>query len=107
MLKCISQFKRLNTSISKPEPLAPFVTRRNVRVQVVDENTRSVKTKVELKTIDRAEEMRPYRVSDFSLDNLIAVGAKMTPAVLTASPHKSVTDMAATLESIDFNPENN
>lgn len=106
MLKCISQFKRLNTPIPQCEPLEPYVTRRNVRVQVVNEKTRTLKTKVEMRTINRADEMRPYRVSDFSLDNLIAVGAKMNPAVLNASPHKSVTDMAATLQSIDINSKN-
>lgn len=106
MLKCISQFKRLNSPIPMCELLEPYVTRRNVRVQVVNEQSRSLKTKVEMRTINRADEMRPYRVSDFSLDNLIAVGAKLNPTVLNASPHKSVTDMALTLQSIDINPKN-
>lgn len=106
MLKCISQFRRLNSRIPQCEPLERFVTCRNVRVQVVNEKTRSISTKVEKKTINRADEMRPYRVSDFSLDNLIAIGAKMTPTVLNASPHKSVSDMAATLDSIDLNQNN-
>lgn len=106
MLKCISQFERLNTRVPKCEPLPPFVTRRNVRIQVACDEKRTIKTKVEMRTINRADEMRPYRVSDFSLDNLIAVGAKMTPTVLNASPHKSVTDMAATLDSIDINTKN-
>lgn len=103
MLQCISHFKRLNTRIPPCDPIPPFVTRRVIRTRVVDEKTRSIKVKTELKTFDRVEEMRPYRVSDFSLNNMIALGVKMTPTHLSASPHKSVSDMASVLDSININ----
>lgn len=106
MLKCISQIKRLSTPFVLDEPLTMFATIRNVRVQKVDELTKRVITKVEKRTIDRAEEMKPYRVSDFCLDNLISIGAKMTPTHMAASPHKAISDMAATLETIDSNINN-
>lgn len=103
MLKCISQIKRLSTPFVLDEPVIVYPTIRNVRVQSIDESTRTVITKVEKRTINRADEMKPYRVSDFCLDNLIAVGAKMTPTHMFASPHKAITDMATTLSTIDLN----
>ena len=106
MLKLISHFKRLSTPIPKDEPLKRFATIRNVRKQSADPETRSIRTVIEKVTIDRAEEMRPFRVSDFNLDNLIAVGAKLNPTHYAASPHKAVTDMAAPLSSIEVNNSN-
>lgn len=107
MLNCISHFQRLNTKLPLPEPHVKKPTVRCVRVQSVDENSRIVRTKIEKITVDRANEMKPYRVSDFSLDNLIAVGATLSATHLSASPHQAITDMAATLDSIDLNYNQN
>ena len=73
-------------------------TIRKVRVQRVVGNR--VINKVELKTIDRASEMKPYRSSDFAMDNLLAVGAKLDPTRLIGSPLKNIDDMARTLDSV-------
>ena len=105
-MKFMSHSRRLKTSFDSYEVSTPRPTVRNVRVQKVDEVNRRVTTKIEKRTINRSEEMKPYCVSDFSLDNLIAVGVKMTPTSMASSPHKAVSDMAATLDSIDIEPNN-
>ena len=90
--RCAMRFK--NSSPEKRD------TVRKVRISVYDEETSRMVTKIEFKTIDRVEEMKPFKVSDFYLENLLAIGASLTPSHMAASPHKAVSDMIATLETI-------
>lgn len=43
-----------------------------------DENTRRMVRTSSFSVVDRNEEMKNYKVSDFSLENLQAIGAKLT-----------------------------
>lgn len=95
-----SHFDRCNCHVLTTVHLEFRPIGRKTRTQVLDKETNRLVTKVEFKTIDRKEEMKPFRVSDFYLDNLIAIGATLDPAQMTASPHKAVSDMINTLETI-------
>lgn len=98
--KITSHFDRCNCAVRTTLQLEFRPTSRKTRTQVFDKETNRLVTKVEFKTVDRAEEMKPFRVSDFYLDNLIAIGATLDPAQMQASPHKAVSDMINTLETI-------
>ena len=60
--------------------------KRLVTSNVYDERLQRMLPKSEFKTIDRHEEMKHYRVSDFALENLISVGKELTPVSLDPSP---------------------
>ena len=105
--KPISHFERTHMSSDCCVECSTKPTIRQVRVQSLDEKTNRIRTKIVMKTIDRAEEMRPYKVSDFCLENLTAVGAQLNPTHLSASPHRAITDMQRTLSNIDVEPSNN
>ena len=75
---------------------------RSIRVQKLDDTTNVVTTVVETKTFVRADEMKPYKVSDFCLENLQAIGAPLEPQKLTASPHTAVSMAEKVLTSMNF-----
>ena len=105
MDKPISHFERCRTRCQCDVVLPHRPIVRQVRTQIFDERSKTFVTKVEMKTIDRTEEMKPYKVSDFSLNNLIAVGAKLDPTRLDASPLKAVADMEQSLARLDAHIE--
>ena len=106
-LRAISHVERRNHKFDMKIDCTPKPTIRRVRVQKLDPVTNIITTKTEMRTIDRVEEMRPYHVSDFSIANLTAVGAKLTPSVLTGSPHKSVSDMERVLSGLEITDNDN
>ena len=59
-------------------------------------------------TISPSEEMEKYQVCDFSLENLQAIGANLTPTHLTNYNATDTIDMAvstlSSLDNIDFQP---
>ena len=107
MFKMLSYSQRLGqrADCCVALPFKPCI--RKVRVQSFDPNTNRISVKIERRTVDRAEEMRPYKVSDFYLDNLLAVGAQLNPTRLAPSPLKTVSDIAETLSSLDSNINTN
>ena len=82
-------------------------TIRKMRKQVYNPDTGMLSTSIEEVTVDRCEEMKPYRVSDFCLENLIAIGATLDTSRLEASPHQSITAMEHTLANIAHETNNN
>lgn len=108
-LKPISHYERIH-NYAHALPDVRVVTRPVVRLvssKVFDEKSRRVITKFKKTTVVRSEEMKPYKVSDFFLENLLAIGASLDPTHLQASPHRAVTDMTRTLENIDVELSNN
>lgn len=106
-MKPISHFERKSQPLSIPISLPRNPARRKTRVTTIDEVTGIHTTKCKIVSYDRVEEMKPYRVSDFSLDNLIAIGANLDDTHLSASPHRAITDMERTLSNININNEEN
>lgn len=105
--KPLSHYEILHTPCKiKIDIEIPPVTRL-ARVEVVNENTGRVYHKLKKVTTTRADEMRPYKVSDFSLDNLISIGASLQNVHLVSSPYSAVTDMVRTLSSLESNNSNN
>lgn len=103
--KPLSHFESLQRRfVNKPVRNKP--TRRLVRTSTFDETIGRMVTRTKYETISRVEEMKPYRVSDFCLENLVAVGAKLQSTNLTASPHKAISDMQDVLENIPSTSDN-
>ncbi len=102
VLKPLPHYERIRTNCAPviSLPCRPII--RKQRVNTFDENTGLMSTKVKYVTIDRKAEMKPFRVSDFSLDNLLAIGAKLDSAQLTASPLAQVANMEKTLSNLNF-----
>ena len=84
--------------------------RRLVSTQVVNERTGFIGRKSEYKTINREEEMKNYRVADFSLTNLLAIGADIKECgPLLGNRFESVANMESHIRSIEssINNDNN
>ena len=63
--------ERLSTRFKVDIPAPSLKSCRCVRSQHVDDGTQIISEKIEFKTFNRSEEMKPYRCSDFSLHNLL------------------------------------
>lgn len=92
--------ERLSTRFKVDIPKPNFNCGRLVSSNVLDNETKVVSSSLEYKTINRSEEMRPYRCSDFSLHNLIAIGAPLNPSKMQTSPLAMADSLASTLESL-------
>ena len=99
-LKPISHFVRTHTKMCPCPITHTNLVDREVRVQKLDEVNQRIVTELQTKTFNRAEEMKPYKVSDFCLENLIAIGAKLEPTTLQGSPNQVITDIVSTLETM-------
>ena len=75
------------------KPLKVLVTTSNL-----DEDTGRMISKTELRTVDRKEEMKNYRVQDFCLENLLAIGAPLTPVQLEGSRDASMSAIEGVLD---------
>ena len=98
--KPISHFERTHYVSCAPPNIAIKPVEREVRVQTLDPATQRIHTTIEKKTFSRAEEMRPFNVSDFALENLIAIGAKLDSTTLQMDMHSEVSAMATTLANL-------
>ena len=99
-LKPISHFVRTHTKMCPCPIIHTNLVEREVRVQKLDEVNQRIVTELQTKTFNRAEEMKPYKVSDFCLENLIAIGAKLEPTTLQGSANQVISDIATTLASM-------
>ena len=70
------------------------------QVEEYDEPTGKVLRKSVFKPVDRVAEMQNYSVNDFSLDNLLAIGAPLTPALLRRDNLSSIDAINSHLNSI-------
>ena len=92
--------ERLSTRFKVDIPKPTFIICRCVRSQVVDDATQVVSEKIEFKTFNRSEEMKPFRCSDFSLHNLISIGAKLDDVKMQTSTLSNADNLAKVLGSI-------
>lgn len=85
---------RFKANIPKPT----FICKRHVLEQSLDNDV--VINTMSFKTIDRRDEMKPYNVSDFSLHNLIAIGAPLNDVKMQGSSLHVADTLADTLANI-------
>lgn len=90
--------KRLTTRFKANIPKPTFKCERNVLHQSIDNDV--VINTTSVKTVDRREEMKPYKVSDFSLHNLIAIGAPLNDVKMQGSALNVADTLADTLANI-------
>ena len=87
-LKAIPHFARINSEEYRYKCAGNFDSYNNKRFvssKVMDEKTGRVVSKSEFKNIDSYEELKMYKVSDFALENLTAVGADLRPTSIASS----------------------
>ena len=95
-----SLIERQRTRFKAVVPKPRFVCTRPVVVQELDTETSVVSEKLELKTVDRREEMRPYKCSDFSLHNLVAIGAPLNDVIMHRSSLQTADGLLNTLSNL-------
>ena len=83
----------------KVERTKPEEKRFTQRVEIDPKLGRMMK-KAEYKVVDRVAEMEHFKVSDFSLENLLAVNAKLVPAQLSGNTFENLQRMESALEDI-------
>lgn len=99
--KLISHFEHSCVRHIDDTPFEIKPTVRKIVTQSIHPHTGRVISKCEFRTVDRVEEMKPFRLSDFYLNNLISVGAKLNPVIMQSSPLKQVDEITSRLSSID------
>ena len=67
--------------------------KRMVHTEELDVSTQRVIKRTELQSIDRVEEMKNYRCSDFYLENLISCGVDLKPCKLLGSSFTTLDRM--------------
>lgn len=97
-----SLVERLQTRFKAVVPKPTFKCCRPVTKEILDEGTGVVHTEIEYKTFDRREEMAPYKFSDFSLHNLIAIGAPLNDVKMS---HNNLAQADALAEALYAVPE--
>ena len=86
--------------------IAPAVTRENrvdvVTEQYLDKGTQRVLYRSVNRVIDQVKEMRRYRPSDFSIENLIATGAlqNLKPVEFEGSVEQSLDNITKQLNHL-------
>lgn len=79
---------------------------RLVTTQELDENTGKILNKSVFKPVDRVSEMQNYSVNDFALENLLAVGAPLVPAMLKRDNLSSVDTISRSINSFEIPTDN-
>ena len=79
--KKLSHWQRRNCYDCRPSvvPVGPSDEKRLIVYDELDEASGRVVRKSEFRTIDRLKEMEHYRCADFSLENMLSVGANLQP----------------------------
>lgn len=93
--KPISHFERRNNPACRPKKVVVTASSegRLVVYDEVDPVTNRIVRKSEFKTIDRQKEMENYSCSDFSLENMLAVGVDIKPTKLSSSGFAMLDNM--------------
>ena len=97
----ISFFKRLHSPRPKFHCDEINTKRVIVRHQYNDRLGRVIQS-LDLEEVDPIKEFAIYSVNDFSLENLLAVGAQLKPLTLTTDNLSSVSNISSMLSSIDI-----
>lgn len=85
MPRIISHFERKSRPCKLTVSVEHPVRSVEVRKTVLDDVTRRVVTTIEYQEHDNAELINKYSVSDFSLENLMSIGAKLDPLYMSPS----------------------
>lgn len=85
--KKLSHWQRRNCYDCRPvTPAVPVVDEKRLFVyDEIDEPSGRVIRKSELRSIDRVAEMKHFRCADFSLENMLSVGANLQPVKFESS----------------------
>lgn len=99
-VQCVpnSHFKRSHTP-TDVVPVERQSYRRECRVKSLSPVTGRMTLKIEYKTVDRYDEMKDYRCSDFSLENLVAINAPMQYSQMSMSRLNQADHVAEVLSS--------
>ena len=80
-----SYYSRINSN-NTPECVVKHAPRRVLKeTTYLDEGLNRIIRKSEFCTVDRQKEMENYKVNDFALENLLAIGADLQACRLTGS----------------------
>ena len=77
--------------------------RRMVHTEELDIATQRVIKRTEMQSINRVEEMKNYRCSDFCLENLLSCGVELKPCKLSGSSFVTLDKMEAIVNHETFN----
>lgn len=101
--KCISFLSRMTDECHFiKEPVQRVERTRLQTTQSFDELTERVVAKSEYVKVDRVAEMKRYKVSDFSLENLISVGAinSLKSVSMSKDSIDLVSDLTASMPKV-------
>ena len=108
--KAISFIERYHNPIYRVTCSIPEIHRTLLRrVKVLDENTRKVITRSELVPDDSATKLAVLKFTDFSLENLIEIGATdmLKPVTMTGNTFESLRNITNHLQSLTLKLDNN
>lgn len=92
--------KKCTFNECKPITVTFVPDKRFVTEQVKDERSNRIISRSKFQPIDNAKVMAKYKVSDFALENLIAIGANLQPCKLSTNTFASISNMEKQLSNI-------
>ena len=92
--------KKLTFKECEPISVPYVVDKRFVTEQVKDERSKRIISRSKFQPIDNATAMSKYKVSDFAMENLIAIGANLQPCKLSTNTFASISNMETQLSNI-------
>ena len=94
-IKPIPNYLRSNTIVEKYYKKYNHRTIRTLKQkQEFDNLTKRLVGRSSFVTVDRFAEMKNFRVSDFTLENLQAIGANLQQCTLTGSPQQVIDSIS-------------
>lgn len=93
-----SHFKRSHNK-SSLAPCGTLKYKRQVREKVLNNRTGRMTYNVSYKEVDRYDDMKDYRVSDFALENLLAINANLSVSKMSMSPLDQADHIVDVLQS--------
>lgn len=100
--KCLSHIERMNDDRIKPDcSMKPFECYEFVNTQVINEKTGRVCSQI-IKRLVEKNRYKAFKVSDFSMENLQAIGADKNLKTLSISPdsHSAITSVEKSIIAI-------
>lgn len=99
-MKQINFFNRKRNESYVADEAEKITDRRLTITSVLDKETKRMEKQSEFITIDVKSDLSKYKVSDFALENLLAVGATLKPCVLQGSRFENIRRIESSLENI-------
>ena len=98
--KPIPHFVRVSDVIST-DPVVKHREIKQLKNEVYqDKKLRRMCSKSSLVTVDRIKELNCFKVSDFSMENLQAIGANLNPVHLIGSTESAISTLESKLSKI-------